>query len=135
VKPDARRGCRIRRACPRWSWISARPGEQPLITALRFTLPPEQKDYSAQVWLEVSSDMKRWETIGAAELNWLVNRDAQTLVNDRLDFAPRTFRYARLSWRNGTPVQFASIIAEQPVRTDSKPAGEQSCWPAPASSR
>jgi len=100
-------------------------GEQPPITALRFTLPPEQKDYSAQVWLEVSSDMKRWETIGAAELNWLVNRDAQTLVNDRLDFAPRTFRYARLSWRNGTPVQFASIIAEQPVRTDSKPAGEQ----------
>jgi len=99
--------------------------DRPLIGALRFTLPPDQKDYSAQVWLEVSADMKRWDTIGAAELNWLVNRDAQTLVNDRPDFAPRAFRYARLSWRNGTPLQFASIIAEQPVRTDSKPAGEQ----------
>jgi hypothetical protein len=95
------------------------------IGALRFTLPPDQREYSAQVWLEVSSDMKRWETIGAAELNWLVNRDAQTLVNDRLDFAPRDFRYARLSWRNGTPLQFAAITAEQPVRTDTTPAGDQ----------
>ncbi|MYM70101.1 DUF3999 family protein [Pseudoduganella sp. FT55W] len=99
--------------------------ERPQISALRFALPPDQKEYSAQVWLEVSSDMKRWETIGAAELNWLVNRDAQTLVNDRLDFAPRAFRYARLSWRTGTPLQFAAITAEQPVRTDSAPAGEQ----------
>ncbi|WP_373990183.1 DUF3999 family protein [Duganella sp. BuS-21] len=95
------------------------------IGALRFTLPPDQREYSAQVWLEVSSDMKRWETIGAAELNWLVNRDAQTLVNDRLDFAPRDFRYARLSWRNGTPLQFAAITAEQPTRTETAPAGDQ----------
>ncbi|RZT06060.1 Protein of unknown function [Duganella sp. CF402] len=98
---------------------------QPLICALRFALPPDQNGYSAQVWLEVSGDMKRWDTIGAAELNWLVNRDAQTLVNDRLDFAPRAFRYARLSWRSGTPLQFASITAEQQVRTESKPAAEQ----------
>jgi len=98
---------------------------QPLITALRFTLPPDQSDYSAQVWLEVSGDMKRWETVGAAELNWLVNREAQTLVNDRLDFAPRAFRYARLSWRAGTPLQFATITAEQPVRTDTPPTSEQ----------
>jgi hypothetical protein len=95
------------------------------VNALRFTLPPGQQEYSAQVWLETSNDMKHWDTVGAAELNWLINKDAQTLANDRLDFDVRQFRYARLRWRSGTPVQFAAITAEQPVRSDNVPAGEQ----------
>lgn len=69
--------------------------------------------------------MKRWDTVGAAELNWLVNHDAQLLSIDRLEFDPRRFRYARLSWRGGTPLRFATITAEQAVRTDAAPAGEQ----------
>ena len=100
-------------------------GKTPPINALRFTLPPDRRDYSAQVWLETSDDMKRWDTVGAAELNWLVNQDAQTLANDRLDFDARTFRYARLTWRSGTPLQFAAVTAEQPVRTDVAQPGEQ----------
>ncbi|GJI96444.1 hypothetical protein RugamoR57_31620 [Duganella caerulea] len=95
------------------------------VSALRFTLPAGQREYSAQVWLETSADMKHWDTVGAAELNWLVNQDAQTLANDRLEFDARTFRYARLSWRSGTPVQFAAITAEQLVQTDVPPPGEQ----------
>ncbi|SEO48629.1 Protein of unknown function [Duganella sp. CF517] len=100
-------------------------GKTPPVNALRFTLPPDRRDYSAQVWLETSDDMKRWDTVGAAELNWLVNQDAQTLANDRLDFDARTFRYARLTWRSGTPLQFAAVTAEQPVRTDVAPPGER----------
>ncbi|RFP14072.1 DUF3999 family protein [Duganella sp. BJB488] len=95
------------------------------VGALRFTLPSGQREYSAQVWLETSADMKHWDTVGAAELNWLVNQDAQTLANDRLEFDARNFRYARLSWRSGTPIQFAAITAEQLVRTDVPPPGEQ----------
>ena len=95
------------------------------VNALRFTLPPDRREYSAQVWLETSDDMKRWDTVGAAELNWLVNQDAQTLANDRLDFDARTFRYARLTWRSGAPLQFAAVTAEQPVRTDVARPGEQ----------
>jgi hypothetical protein len=97
----------------------------PQYNALRFTLPPGQRDYSAQVWLETSDDMKRWEAVGAAELNWLVNQDAQTLANDRLDFVARPFRYARLTWRSGAPLQFAAIVAEQPVQTRAAPPAEQ----------
>lgn len=97
----------------------------PPVNALRFTLPADRRDYSAQVWLETSDDMKRWDTVGAAELNWLVNQDAQTLANDRLDFDARTFRYARLTWRSGTPLQFAAVTAEQPVRTELAQPGEQ----------
>ncbi|MRX08067.1 DUF3999 family protein [Pseudoduganella sp. FT25W] len=100
------------------------------IDALRFTLPAGVQEYSAQVWLETSNDMKRWDTVGAAELNWLVNKDAQTLANDRLAFDARSFHYARLSWRSGTPVQFAGIIAEQPTETSTAPAGEQLVIPA-----
>jgi len=95
------------------------------VNALRFTLPSDRREYSAQVWLETSDDMKRWDTVGAAELNWLVNQDAQTLANDRLDFSARTFRYARLTWRSGTPLQFGTVTAEQPVRTDPAQPGEQ----------
>jgi hypothetical protein len=95
------------------------------VDALRFTLPAGTQEYSAQVWLETSNDMKQWDTVGAAELNWLVNKDAQTLSNDRLAFDARSFRYARLSWRSGTPLQFASITAEQPTQTSTALPAEQ----------
>ena len=124
VRPEA--GGPAAATAPRLSALILDLGKEPApINALRFTLPPGQQEYSAQVWLETSSDMKHWDTVGAAELNWLVNQDAQTLANDRLDFDTRTFRYARLSWRSGTPLRFASIAAEQPVRADATPPGEQ----------
>ena len=97
----------------------------PAVDALRFTLPPDQRDYSAQVWLETSNDLKRWDAVGAAELNWLVNQDQQTLANDRLTFEARSFRYARLTWRSGTPLLFSAIVAEQPVRTSTALPNEQ----------
>jgi hypothetical protein len=100
-------------------------GASPTIDALRFSLPAGQRGYSAHVWLETSDDLKRWDAVGAAELNWLVNQDAQTLANDRLGFGARSFRYARLTWRSGTPLLFAAIVAEQPVQAKPAPPGEQ----------
>jgi hypothetical protein len=93
-----------------------------LIGALRFK--PPTTPYSAQIWLEVSDNLKRWETIGAAELSWLVNGQ-ETLANDRLEFTPRHFRYARLSWRGGEPVNFASIEAESVEKTADAPVLER----------
>ena len=108
------------------------PGERvsdsaarPLIEALRFSLPANRTSYSAQVWLEVSDDLKRWDTIGTAELSWLVNSETQTLANDRLEFEPRSFRYARLTWREGEPLQFASISAESVTRDGAAPVLEK----------
>lgn len=99
-----------------------KPDVKPLISALRFALPPGKQPYSAQVWLEASDNLKQWETIAAAELNWLVDtQTAETLVNDRLDFAPRAFRYARLSWRSGEPLRFAGITAESAEQTAETP--------------
>jgi len=95
--------------------------KRPQADALRFTLPASQQEYSAQVWLDTSDDLQHWDSAGTAELNWLSNQQAQTLASDRLDFSPRRFRYARVSWRSGTPVLFAAISAEQLVQTDIAP--------------
>lgn len=95
------------------------------ITALRFKPPAGATNYSAQVWLEVSDDLKQWDAIGTAELSWLANAEAQTLANDRLEFAPRRFRYARLSWRKGEPLAFAAISAETVEQTSAAPALEK----------
>ena len=90
--------------------------EPPTIDALHFTLPPGRTTYTGQVWLEASDDLKHWDAVGVAELSWLANASAETLANDKLEFAPRPMRYARLSWRSGEPLPFASISAQSPVR-------------------
>lgn len=100
------------------------------IEALRFGAPKGRPNYSAEVWLQTSSDLKKWSTIGAAELSWLANDNGQTLANDRLEFSPQTFRYARLIWRRGAPVEFTSIHAEtltQPGREHVR----ETLWIAP----
>lgn len=96
----------------------------PQYGALRFTLPPATSNYNAQVLLEVSDDLKQWDTVGASALNWLANADTRTLANDRIEFSPRSFRYARLSWREGTPLLFASISAEAVSATEIAPYSE-----------
>ena len=82
------------------------------IAALRFTPPARTDNYSAQVLLEVSDDLKQWDAIGTTTLNWLSNSDTQTLANDSIAFAPRAFRYARLSWQAGEALAFAAITAQ-----------------------
>ena len=89
------------------------PAKDSRIDALRFTLPPGTDNYNAQVLLEVSDDLKQWDAIATTTLNWLRNSDTQTLANDRIEFSPRSFRYARLSWQYGDPITFASIAAQQ----------------------
>jgi hypothetical protein len=104
--------------------------EPPLVDALRFQLPAGRSTYNGQVWLESSNDLKSWEAVGVAELSWLANASDETLANDRLEFAPRHMRYARLRWRGGEPVQFAAITAEVPVQTETPAAAESLLLPA-----
>eukprot|EP01034_Spumella_vulgaris_P030856 gene30856-38138_t len=91
------------------------------VSALRFELPTGTRSYSAQLWLETSSDLQHWEAAGAAELSWLSNADAQTLSNSRMGFQPARFRYARISWRSGAPLVFARIVAESESTADASP--------------
>jgi len=95
--------------------------EPPQVDALRFQLPAGRSNYTGQLWLESSNDLKNWDTVGVAELSWLANTSDETLANDRLEFAPRSMRYARLRWRSGEPLQFAAVTAESPVRAEALP--------------
>ncbi|KQZ27704.1 DUF3999 family protein [Duganella sp. Root1480D1] len=90
--------------------------DAPMVDALHFTLPAGRNTYTGQVWLEASDDLKHWDAIGVAELSWLANASEQTLANDKLEFPARPMRYARLSWRSGEPLPFASISAQSPER-------------------
>ncbi len=94
------------------------PAGDQRIAALRFTPPAGLGDYSAQVLLEASDDLKHWDAIGTTTLNWLRNSDTQTLANDSIEFAPLALRYARLSWQEGAPVVFASIAAQAVSQTE-----------------
>ncbi len=83
----------------------------PTVTALRFTPPAGKPGYTAQVWLEASDDMRTWRPLGAADLQWLSATDGAVLACDVLAFEPAQFRYARLTWRGGTPALFAGVTA------------------------
>jgi hypothetical protein len=96
-------------------------GNAPLVSALRFELPSGTSNYTAQLWLETSNDLQHWEPACAAELSWLSNTDADTLTNNRMAFQPIPFRYARISWRSGTPLVFARIAAESSSMADAGP--------------
>lgn len=110
----------------------AATGDNTRIEALRFTPPTGQRDYTAEVWLETSSNLKDWDTAGAAELRWLTSDGAQTLASDRLEFTPRAFRYARLTWRRGEALQFAAIQAETITRQAAEPQRDTLWIPAAA---
>lgn len=103
---------------------AAANGAGPVYDRLIFTLPEGVTNYAAQVQLDVSDDQQRWETVGYASLSWLANSSRDTLTSNRMEFAPRAFRYARLSWRQGAPIQFASIMAEAQVAAGPAPAME-----------
>ena len=96
-------------------------GMPPAVSALRFELPAGTRSYSAQLWLETSGDLQHWEAACTTELSWLSNADAQTLSNNRMAFQPARFRYARISWRSGTPLVFARIVAESAGTADAGP--------------
>jgi hypothetical protein len=88
------------------------------IAALRLSLPRNVDNYTARVALEVSDDLKHWESLGESVVSWMTNADTKALAIDRIEFDAQSFRYARLSWREGTPLLFSSVVAERRARTD-----------------
>jgi hypothetical protein len=94
----------------------------PTVTALRFAPPAGKATYAAQVWLEASDDLRYWRPLGTADLQWLAATDGAILACDVLAFEPSQFRYARLTWRSGTPALFAGITALSVNQRQTAPA-------------
>lgn len=86
------------------------------VSALVLGLPKEMDSYSAQVALDISDDLQEWEELAVASLSWLVNSQGASVRKDRIAFAPRAFRFARIRWIEGTPIEFATVSAELVAR-------------------
>lgn len=86
------------------------------VAALALTLPPGMTNYNAELALDVSDDLQDWEELAVASVSWLVNSQGASVQKNRIAFAPRAFRFARLRWIEGTPVEFAAVSAELVAR-------------------
>jgi len=100
----------------------ARVGAGTAIGALSLTLPPGAGSYSAHIALDVSDNLQDWEPLAEAAVSWLVNSQGASVQKHRIDFAPHAFRYARLRWLDGKPIEFAAVHAEYVVQRE---AGRQ----------
>jgi len=92
------------------------------IGALVLTLPSNTGSYNARIALDASDDLQRWEPQAEATVSWLVNSQGASVQKHRIDMAPQAFRYARLRWLDGKPIEFAAIHAEYVVE---RQAGRQ----------
>lgn len=88
------------------------PQAQGTFDMLRFTLPAGTPRYDARVSVETSDDLKTWREVAQSHVSWLVSGDGAALAADRVEFEPREFRYARIRWLEGRPIQFAGVTAE-----------------------
>jgi hypothetical protein len=91
---------------------TADANERVAVSALALTLPRTVDNYNARLAVDTSDDLQRWEPLTEASVSWLVNSRGATVRNNRIEFAPRPFRYARIGWLEGKPVEFAEIAAE-----------------------
>ena len=87
------------------------------VAALVLTLPPGAANYTARLAVETSDDLQRWDPLTEATVSWLVNSEGASVNRHRIEFAPRAFRYARIAWIEGKPVEFAVINADYVTRT------------------
>jgi hypothetical protein len=87
------------------------------VSALTFTLPSGARNYSARIAIEASDDLQRWEQLCEGTVSWLVNSSGESVHKDRIEFGPSGARYARVSWLEGTPVQFAGVTADHSRQT------------------
>lgn len=94
------------------------PGKAPAadetvaVSALALRLPQGVDSYHARLVVDTSDDLQHWQPLTEASVSWLVNSEGARVRNDRLAFPPRPFRYARIAWAEGKPVEFAGITAE-----------------------
>ncbi|MEM8515463.1 hypothetical protein RCH14_004825 [Massilia sp. MP_M2] len=82
------------------------------VGALALSLPQGMASYNAHVAVDVSNDLQDWEVLAEAAVSWLVNDRGASVGKHRIEFSPRSFRYARIRWLDGKPLAFVDINVE-----------------------
>ncbi len=80
------------------------------LTGVRFELPPTQSAYRARLAIARSEDLKLWNGVAQAPIDWLGSvRGSEQLVNDRIELPAGDGRYLRIRWLEGEPLLFAAV--------------------------
>jgi hypothetical protein len=85
---------------------------QESLDSLQFVLPADTRMYRAELAIEQSDDLKLWTRVAQSRVDWLQGASqSDALINDRIELSSHPGRYLRVQWVDGTPLQFARVIA------------------------
>jgi hypothetical protein len=108
-------------------------GELPLgaaVSSLTLAPPSGVRTYSANLIAEASNDLQDWQPLAETTVSWLVNTHGDSVSSNRIAFPAQRFRYARLRWADGNPVEFAAITAQASQAQDLPQQWEAATVPA-----
>jgi hypothetical protein len=111
---------------------AANVNESVAVEALTLALPRGADSYHARLQVDTSDDLQRWQPLTEAPVSWLANSQGASVRKDRIEFAPRPFRYARIAWLEGKPVEFAAVSTEFVIRVRAPQQWESVVLPAAA---
>jgi Protein of unknown function (DUF3999) len=84
------------------------------LSALQLAWPDTAAEFTASLGIEVSDDLAGWRALMIAAPIANLRAKGQTLVANRVEFAPTKAKFWRLSWLGAAPsVELTSILAEQ----------------------
>src|SRR5271169_166959 len=94
------------------------------VSALQLGWPDTAPEYTGRLSVQVSDDLAAWRSLVTAAPIANLRSDGQTLVANRVEFAPTKAKFWRLSWLGSAPgYELTRILAEpaasatEPVRT------------------
>ncbi len=83
------------------------------LSALQLGWPDGAPEYTGRLNVEVSDDLAAWHSLGAAAPIANLRANAQTLIENRVEFAPTKAKFWRLSWLGMAPsFELTNVLAE-----------------------
>jgi hypothetical protein len=92
------------------------------LSALQLGWPDGAPDYTGRLSVEVSDDLAAWRSLVSAAPVANLRANGQTLLANRVEFAPAKAKFWRLSWLGTSPeFQLTSVLGE-PAASPTEPA-------------
>jgi hypothetical protein len=83
------------------------------VSALQLGWPDAASEYTGRLSVEVSDDLAAWRSLVAAAPIANLRANGQTLVENRVEFAPAKAKFWRLSWLGAAPnFELTQILAQ-----------------------
>jgi Protein of unknown function (DUF3999) len=90
------------------------------LSALQLAWPDGALEYTGRFNVEVSDDLAAWRSLTVAPIANL-HADGQTLIENRVEFAPTKAKFWRLSWLGAAPSFELNNVLAEPAATLTEP--------------